>query len=89
MGYFSKQILSISIFFIVLFIHCLLNIDEQSKTTILPEPSLEEALKVWHEMPQQITFIGLKDCLTKFQIYWNATVSCFVGRDCFGNVFTP
>ena len=28
----------------------------------------EEAQKEWPEMGQQITFIGLKDCPTKFQI---------------------
>jgi hypothetical protein len=53
------------------------------------EPSLELALKEWPEMPQQIVFIGLKDCLTKFQVYWNGALSCFVGRDCFGNLFPP
>lgn len=51
------------------------------------EPSLEAAMKVWPEMPQQVTFIGLKNCPTKFQIYWNGAISCFVGRDCFGNIF--
>jgi hypothetical protein len=53
------------------------------------EPSLEEALEEWPEMPQQVTFIGLKDCLTKFQVYWNGALSCFVGRDCFGHIFPP
>jgi hypothetical protein len=53
------------------------------------EISLEEALKEWPEMPQQVTFIGLKECPTKFQVYWNGAVSCFVGRDCFGHVFPP
>jgi hypothetical protein len=53
------------------------------------ETTLKEASKEWPEMPQQITFIGLKDCPTKFQVYWNGAVSCFVGRDCFGNIFPP
>jgi hypothetical protein len=53
------------------------------------ETTLEEALKEWPEMPQQITFIGLKECPAKFQVYWNGALSCFVGRDCFGHVFPP
>jgi len=53
------------------------------------EASLESALLNWPEMPQQIAFTGLKDCPTKFQVYWNGALSCFVGRDCFGNVFPP
>lgn len=40
-------------------------------------------------MPQQVTFLGLKSCLTKFQIYWNGAISCFIGRDCFGEIFPP
>ncbi|MGW8315033.1 MAG: hypothetical protein ACWGNV_05485, partial [Bacteroidales bacterium] len=55
----------------------------------LTETTLEEALTEWPEMTQQITFIGLRDCLTKFQIYWNGAISCFTGRDCFGNLFPP
>jgi hypothetical protein len=53
------------------------------------EPSLQEAIKHWPEMTQQATFIGPKNCPTKFQIYWNGAISCFVGRDCFGDIFPP
>jgi len=60
-----------------------------SDTNALGEPSLQEAIKYWPEMTQQATFIGLKNCPTKFQIYWNGAISCFVGRDCFGNIFPP
>lgn len=54
-----------------------------------PEVSLEEAFGSWPEMGQQVTFIGLESHPTKFQIYWNGAISCFVGRDCFGQVFPP
>lgn len=53
------------------------------------ETTFSQALQYWPEMPQQVTFIGLKNCPTKFQIYWNGAISCFVGRDCFGNFFPP
>lgn len=53
------------------------------------ETTLQQARADWPEMPQQITFIGLKDCPTKFQVYWNGALSCFTGRDCFGKVFPP
>ncbi len=88
MSFFAKHI-TIFVLFSVLFVQCSQNIDKQAGTGTIVEPSLEEALEEWPEMPQQITFIGLKDCLTKFQVYWNGAVSCFVGRDCFGNVFPP
>ncbi|MDI6785040.1 MAG: hypothetical protein QME64_13220, partial [bacterium] len=51
------------------------------------ELTLEQAVQHWPEMGQQGTFIGLKHCPTKFQIYWNGAISCFVGIDCFGNIF--
>lgn len=57
--------------------------------TLPHETSLEESLACWPRMGQQVTFIGLKHCPTKFQIYWNGAISCFVGRDCFGQVFPP
>lgn len=72
-----------------LFVQCQGPDNKSFKEETISESSLEEAMKEWPEMPQQITFIGLKDCLTKFQVYWNGAMSCFVGRDCFGNVFPP
>jgi hypothetical protein len=51
------------------------------------DPTFNSALTHWPEMGQQVTFIGLKHCPTKFQIYWNGAISCFIGRDCFGNIF--
>ncbi len=83
-----KNIL-ILVLFTVLLVQCQRDINKSIGEETIEEPSLEEALKEWPEMPQQITFIGLKNCLTKFQVYWNGAVSCFVGRDCFGNVFPP
>ncbi len=60
-----------------------------SNKNVRSEPSLQEAMKCWPEMTQQATFIGLKNFPTKFQIYWNGAISCFVGRDCFGDIFPP
>ena len=51
------------------------------------EPTLEEAMAEWPVMEQQVTFIGVKDCPTKFQIYWNGAISCFIGWNCFGELF--
>ena len=70
-------------------IQCSRNVQDKGKTMASDEPSLEQAMNDWPELPQQITFIGLKDCLTKFQVYWNGALSCFVGRDCFGQLFPP
>lgn len=63
--------------------------NEPLRYSRLDEITLEEAMAAWPEMPQQITFIGLRNGLTKFQIYWNGAISCFTGRDCFGNLFPP
>lgn len=57
------------------------------KQRIVSEPSFERALSSWPEMGQQVTFLGLTHCPTKFQIYWNGAISCFLGWDCFGNIF--
>ena len=51
------------------------------------EPTLEKAMAEWPVMEQQVTFIGVKDSPTKFQIYWNGAISCFIGRNCFGKLF--
>ncbi|NQU84346.1 MAG: hypothetical protein HQ541_01165, partial [Mariniphaga sp.] len=64
------------------------NLSHEAKNTDTG-PSFEQALKNWPEMPQNVTFIGMKNCLTKFQVYWNGALSCFTGRDCFGNIFPP
>jgi len=79
----------IAVLVVPMFIHC--SCSSLNKTVPAPiiEPSLEEALESWPEMPQQICFTGLVDCPTKFQVYWNGAMSCFVGRDCFGKVFPP
>jgi hypothetical protein len=75
--------------FLILFWHCSRQAEEAGRARGIDEPSLGQAMGEWPEMPQQVTFIGLKDCLTKFQVYWNGAVSCFVGRDCFGRLFPP
>ncbi len=64
-------------------------VPDQRPRELPEEMTLDSALEAWPEMPQQITFIGLRECLTKFQIYWNGAISCFVGRDCFGQLFPP
>jgi len=74
---------------VALLLQCQSRNNQPGKEFSIDETTLEEALKEWPEMPQQITFIGLKECPTKFQVYWNGAVSCFVGRDCFSHVFPP
>ena len=74
---------------IAIFMQCSPGEMNQKPAISEDETSLETALSNWPEMPQQITFIGLKDCPTKFQVYWNGAISCFVGRDCFGYIFPP
>ena len=73
----------------ILFLQCSQHVQEKPVPDVIAETSLKEAMNEWPEVPQQITFIGLQNCLTKFQVYWNGALSCFVGRDCFGNIFPP
>jgi len=88
MIHINKNII-ILIFLVAILFQCQSGNQRKDKEEAIAEIGLEEALKEWPEMSQQITFIGLKDCPTKFQVYWNGAVSCFVGRDCFGHVFPP
>jgi hypothetical protein len=85
----KSGILLILIICAAIILNCQSGNHRQLKDKTITETTLEEAMKEWPEMPQQITFIGLKDCPTKFQVYWNGAVSCFVGRDCFGHIFPP
>jgi hypothetical protein len=64
----SSQNIFILFLVIELLVQCQSGNNQQGIEVTMAKNTPEEAQKEWPEMGQQITFIGLKDCPTKFQI---------------------